>query len=206
MFYVDFEAVDEYLSHYQSSDVPDMVLVEADAGASSEVSTSLILPRVKLHTPSLRSSRLSTPLRSGATHGTPRRAYSTSQSAAMIPSSTLSASSTVTTRYYRVSRRWSTTSARPEALEIAHCAYGDPSGVMTDIGHSSPAGFDRTQLPVSYYRVNISHAQELPDEADPRSAGFCCDVRDCGAKFQTLVEEVPKIGRKLRSLVVAKKG
>jgi hypothetical protein len=61
---------------------------------------------------------------------------------------------------------------------------------MMDIGRSSSAGFDRTRLPVRYYRVNFSHAQELTREADPRSASFCRDVCDCGAMFQTLVEEV----------------
>ncbi|KAH9052262.1 hypothetical protein EDB87DRAFT_1581816 [Lactarius vividus] len=89
---------------------------------------------------------------------------------------------------------------------IAHCAYGDPNGAMMDIGHSSSAGFDRTRLPVRYYRANFSYAQELPRESDPRSVNFCCDVRDCGAMFQTLDEEVPKIGGKLRPLVVALKG
>jgi hypothetical protein len=61
---------------------------------------------------------------------------------------------------------------------------------MMDIGRSSCAGFDRTRLPVRYYRVNFSRAQELKREADPRSASFCRDVCDCGAMFQTLVEEV----------------
>ncbi|KAH9055273.1 hypothetical protein EDB87DRAFT_1642534 [Lactarius vividus] len=70
------------------------------------------------------------------------------------------------------------------------------------IAHCASAGFDRTRLPVRYYRVDFSRAQELPREADPRSASFCRDVRDCGAMFQTLVEEVPKIGGKLRSLVL----
>ncbi|KAH9165575.1 hypothetical protein EDB89DRAFT_2233304 [Lactarius sanguifluus] len=65
--------------------------------------------------------------------------------------------------------------------KIAHCEYGDPNGVMMDIGRSSSAGFDRT-------------------------ASFFCDVCDCGAMFQTLVDEVPKIGGKLRSLVVAMTG
>ena len=61
---------------------------------------------------------------------------------------------------------------------------------MMDIGRSSCAGFDRTRLPVRYYRVNFSRAQELSREADSRRASFCRDVRDCGAMFQTLVEEV----------------
>jgi hypothetical protein len=61
---------------------------------------------------------------------------------------------------------------------------------MMDIGRSNSAGFDRIRLPVRYYRVNFSRAQELTREADTRSASFCRDVRDCGAMFQTLVEEV----------------
>lgn len=64
---------------------------------------------------------------------------------------------------------------------------------MMDIGCSNPAGFDRTRLPVRYYRVNFSRALELPREADPRSAGFCRDVCDCGAMLQTLVEEVSNL-------------
>ncbi|KAH9044098.1 hypothetical protein EDB83DRAFT_2407028, partial [Lactarius deliciosus] len=74
--------------------------------------------------------------------------------------------------------------------KIAHCAYGDPNGVMMDIGRSSSVGFDHTRLPVGYYRVNLSRVQELPREADPRSVSFCRDVRGCGAMFQTPVEEV----------------
>ena len=74
--------------------------------------------------------------------------------------------------------------------KIAHCAYGEPSGVMMDIGRSSCAGFDRTRLPVRYYRVNLSRAVQLPREADPRGTSFCRDVSDCGAMLQTLVEEV----------------
>ena len=61
---------------------------------------------------------------------------------------------------------------------------------MMDIGRSSATGFDRTKLPVRYYRVDFSSARELPREADPRSAGFCRDVRECGAMLETLVEEV----------------
>jgi hypothetical protein len=59
-----------------------------------------------------------------------------------------------------------------------------------DIGRSSAVGFDRTKLPVRYYRVDFSRARELPREADPRAAGFCRDVRDCGDMFETLVAEV----------------
>ncbi|KAH8992297.1 hypothetical protein EDB86DRAFT_3079274 [Lactarius hatsudake] len=75
-----------------------------------------------------------------------------------------------------------------------------------DIGRSSSVGFDHTRLPVRYYRVNLSRVQELPCEADPRSVSFCRDVRGCGATFQTLVEEVPKAGGKLRLLGMAMTG
>ena len=61
---------------------------------------------------------------------------------------------------------------------------------MMDIGRSSCTGFDRTRLPVRYYRVNLSRAVQLPRESDPRGASFCRDVCDCGAMLQTLVEEV----------------
>lgn len=112
-----------------------------------------------------------------------------------------------------------------------HRAYGDPNCVMMDIGRPNTAGFDRTRLPVRYYRVNFAQAQQLSRDVDPRSASFCRDVCDCGSMFQTLVEEVnfptrwtiaihkswlssksvgsiqvPMIGGKLRSLVVAMTG
>jgi hypothetical protein len=74
---------------------------------------------------------------------------------------------------------------------IVHRGYGDPNGVMMDIGRPTTAGFDRTRFPVRYYRVDFSQAQQLPrDDADPRSASFCRDVSDCGSMFQMLVEEV----------------
>ncbi|KAH9073599.1 hypothetical protein EDB83DRAFT_2516492 [Lactarius deliciosus] len=68
--------------------------------------------------------------------------------------------------------------------KIAHCEYGDPNGVMMDIGRSSSAGFDRTSVPVRYYRVNFSRATRK--------------------RIHTLVDEAPKIGGK--SLVVAMTG
>jgi hypothetical protein len=78
--------------------------------------------------------------------------------------------------------------------DIAHRAYGDPNGVMMDVGRRTTAGFDRTRFPVRYYRVNFARAQRLSrssrDDADPRRASFCRDVADCGAMFQLLVEEV----------------
>ena len=86
---------------------------------------------------------------------------------------------------------------------IVHHAYGDPRGVMMDIGRPTTADFDRTRFPVRYYRVDFARAQQLLRDADPRSASFCSDVSDCGSLLQVLVEEVPKIGGKLRSLVVA---
>jgi hypothetical protein len=74
---------------------------------------------------------------------------------------------------------------------------------MMDIGRPTTADFDRTRFPVRYYRIDFARAQQLSRDADPRSANFCGDVSDCGSMLQVLVEEVPKIGGKLRSLVVA---
>jgi hypothetical protein len=77
-----------------------------------------------------------------------------------------------------------------------HHAYGDPNGVMMDVGRPTTAGFDRMRFPVRYYRVNFSQAQQLLcDDADPRSASFCRDVSDCGTMFQILVEEVSSPSR-----------
>jgi len=115
-----------------------------------------------------------------------------------------------------------------------HRAYGDPNGVMMDVGRATTVGFDRTRFPVRYYRVNFARAQRLSCDADPRSASFCRDVSDCGSLFQILVEEAsvfsflhhalmnitsyeisgtgnalvqaPKIAGKLHSLVVAMTG
>jgi len=89
---------------------------------------------------------------------------------------------------------------------IAHHAYGDPKGVMMDIGRPTTADFDRTRFPVRYYRINFAKAQQLSRDADPRGANFRSDVSDCGSMFQALVEKVPRIGGKLRSLVVAMTG
>jgi hypothetical protein len=76
-----------------------------------------------------------------------------------------------------------------------HRAYGDPNGVMMDVGRPTTAGFDRMRFPVRYYRVNFSQAQQLSCDADPRSASFCRDVSDCGTMFQMLVEEVSSPSR-----------
>ncbi|KAH9044091.1 hypothetical protein EDB83DRAFT_2523729 [Lactarius deliciosus] len=191
----DFKAVDEYLSHYQSSDV----FIEVDAGASSEVSTSLFLPRVKLHStefahlqalnaPEIRGDPwnpaphlLHTAERGNDTIVCPERLFNCDHPLLQIVTNVVD--------YIRQALELCPPCLPSMMLKIAQCVYGDLNGVMMDIGHSSLASFHRTQLPVRYYRVNISHAQELPNEADPRSAGFCHDVRDCGAKFQTLVEE-----------------
>ncbi|KAH9073587.1 hypothetical protein EDB83DRAFT_2505194 [Lactarius deliciosus] len=221
MFYVyihvtsDFEAVvDEYLSHYQNSDAQDMVFVEADAaGAPSEMSTSLILRRVKLHSTELALLRAlnTTEIRSDPWNPAPRLLHTAERGDDAI----LCLERLFDCDHPPLQTVANVVDYIRQALEglcflhehkIAHCAYGDPNGVMMDIGRSSSAGFDRTRLPVRYYRVNFSRAQELPREADPRSVSFCRDVRDCGAMFQTLVEEVPKIGGKLRSLVVAMTG
>lgn len=61
---------------------------------------------------------------------------------------------------------------------------------MMDIGRPKTADFDRTRLPVRYYRINFAQAQQLACDADPRSEIFCSDVADCGSMFQVLVEEV----------------
>ncbi|KAH9020048.1 hypothetical protein EDB84DRAFT_1581189 [Lactarius hengduanensis] len=174
-----FEAVvDEDLSHYQNSPAQDMVFVDADIGAPSELRA--------LNTTEIRSDPWNPAPR--LLHTRARRHHPPLQTVANVVD------------YIR------------QALEglcfqhehkIAHCAYGDD---VMDISRSCSAGFDRTRLPVRYYRVNFSRAQELPREADPRSASLCRDVCDCGAMFQTLVDEVPKIGGKLRSLVVAMTG
>jgi hypothetical protein len=72
-----------------------------------------------------------------------------------------------------------------------HRGYGNPNGVMMEIGCPTTAGFDRTRFPVRYDHVDFSQAQQLPrDDADPRSTGFCRDVSDCGSMFQMLIEEV----------------
>ena len=90
-----------------------------------------------------------------------------------------------------------------------------PNGVVMDIGRSSCAGL---RLLVRYYCVKFSRTQERSREPDTRSIGFCRDVRDYGGMFQTLIDDVstsaaadslwnrvqvPKIGKKVRSLVVA---
>lgn len=61
---------------------------------------------------------------------------------------------------------------------------------MMDIGRPTTADFDRTRLPVRYYRINFAQAQQLSHDADPRGARFCSDVADCGSMFQVLVEGV----------------
>ena len=62
--------------------------------------------------------------------------------------------------------------------KIAHCVYGNSNGMLMDIGCSSSAGFDRTLLPVRYYRINFSCAQELLREVDLHGVSFCCDICD----------------------------
>jgi hypothetical protein len=73
---------------------------------------------------------------------------------------------------------------------IVHHAYGNPKGVMMDIGRPSTADFDRTRFPVRYYRINFAKAQQLSRDADTRGANFRSDVSDCGSLFQALVERV----------------
>jgi hypothetical protein len=61
---------------------------------------------------------------------------------------------------------------------------------MMDIGRPTTANFDRTRLPVRYYRIHFAQAQQLPRDADLRGASFCNDVSDCGSMLQVLVEQV----------------
>ncbi|KAH9044111.1 hypothetical protein EDB83DRAFT_2523746 [Lactarius deliciosus] len=159
----------------QNSDAQDMVFVEADAGTPSEMSTSLILRR----------------------NPAPRLLYTTERADDAV---------FCLERLFDCDHRPLRTVANvvdyilqppmPNVAyqglcflhehKIAHCEYGDPNGVMMDIGRSSSAGFDRTWVPVRYYRVNFSRATRK--------------------RIHTLVDEVPKIGGKLRSLVVAMTG
>jgi len=82
----------------------------------------------------------------------------------------------------------------PHEHEIAHCAYGDLNDVVMDVGRSSSASFDRTWLPVRYYRVNFSLAQELPREADPRCmrlGGHVPDIEEVSTRPQQTVSSWP---------------
>jgi len=217
MFFVDFEAVvDEYLSHCKTADhqAGDLVFVEADSSKPSGASTSLMLRRVKRHSPE--SSILQTlngdETRNDPWNPAPNLLYTAERGDDVVlcferlfdsddpPLQTVSN----VIDYIR------------QALEglcflhehnVVHRAYGDPTGVMMDIGRTTTAGFDRTRFPVRYYRVDFSQAQQVSrDGADPRSASFCRDVSECGSMFQILVQEAPRIGAKLRSLVVAMMG
>lgn len=86
---------------------------------------------------------------------------------------------------------------------VAHRAYGEAGAVMVDIGMSNPVKFDRAHLPVRYYRVDFSRARQLDPNTPLHSAAFVQDVRDCGRMFTALADEVPPIGRKLRTLINA---
>ncbi|KAI0298163.1 hypothetical protein B0F90DRAFT_833225 [Multifurca ochricompacta] len=212
MVFVDFEAVvDEYLSHYTITDAQDLVVVEADSGTPSGTSTSLILRRVNRHSPELAILQALNldEIRNDPWNPAPRLLYTVERGDDVI---------LCIERLFDCDDPPLQTVANVvdfirQALEglcflhehnVAHHAYDDPNGVMMDIGRRNTAGFDRTRLPVRYYRINFSQAQQLlPSEADPRNASFCSDVLDCGSMLQTLVEEVPKIGGKLRSLVAA---
>ncbi|KAI0265556.1 hypothetical protein BC834DRAFT_824835 [Gloeopeniophorella convolvens] len=214
LFYVDFETVvDEYLSHYKDTDTQELVFVEADSSCSSGVPTSLILRRVKRHSTELKLLEALNldEVRNDPWNSAPRLLHSAERGDDVV---------LCFERLFDCDEPPLQTVANVidyirQALEglcflhehkIAHFAYGDPNGVMMDIGRPSPAGFDRTRLPVRYYRVNFAHAQQLPRDTDPRHASFRRDVRDCGSMFQMLSDEVPKIGGKLRSLVVAMTG
>ncbi|KAH9031127.1 hypothetical protein EDB85DRAFT_1383447 [Lactarius pseudohatsudake] len=87
--------------------------------------------------------------------------------------------------------------------KIAHCAYGDPNGVMMDIGRSSPAGFDRTAAARALLPRQLFARVGTPARGGPtqrrlllrrmRLWGYIPDARRRGAED----------GEKLRSLVVA---
>ncbi|KAH9031125.1 hypothetical protein EDB85DRAFT_2146293 [Lactarius pseudohatsudake] len=182
MSYIDFEAVvNEYLSHYQNSDAQDMVFfVEADAaGAPLEMSTSLILQRVKLRSIELALLRAlnTTEIRSDPWNPAPRLLHT----AECGDDAVLYLERLFDCDHPPLQTVANVVDYIRQALEhkIARCAYGDPNGVMMDIGRSSSAGPDRTRLPMCYYRVNVSRVKELPREADPRSKSFCRDVCDC---------------------------
>jgi hypothetical protein len=64
----------------------------------------------------------------------------------------------------------------PSLAQLVHNAYGDPKGVMMDIGRPTTVDFDRTRFPVRYYHINFAEAQQLSRDADPRGANFCSDV------------------------------
>lgn len=211
MLFVDFEAVvDEYLSHYNTANSPDMVIVEAGSSLPSETPASLIIRRVKRdsteHT--ILQSLNSDEIRSDPWNPAPNLLYMAERGDDAI---------LCFERLFGCDNPPLQTVANVidyirQALEglcflhehnIVHHAYGDPKGVMMDIGRPSTADFDRTRFPVRYYRINFARAQQLSRDVDPRSASFCSDVSDCGSLLQVLVDEVPKIGGKLRSLVVA---
>jgi len=213
MFYVDFEAVvDEYLSQYPNSDVAqDMVIVEADTEQST---AALVLRRVTQHSTELALLRAlnADDIRADPWNPAPRLLYTARRGTDDVVLCLERLFDCTDPPFQTVANVVDYIRQSLEGLcflhehKIAHCAYGEPSGVMMDIGRSTAEGFDRTRLPVRYYRVDFSRALQLAREADPRGAGFRRDVRDCGEMLKMLVEEVPKIGGKLRSLVVAMTG
>lgn len=213
MFFVDFEAVvDEFLSHYKTADSPDLVIVEASTstGSPSGTPASLILRRVKRDSTELtilQSLNLSE-IRSDPWNPAPNLLYTAERGEDAI---------LCFERLFSCDNPPLQTVANVidyicQVLEglcflhehnIVHHAYGDPKSVMMDIGRPTAADFDRTRFPVRYYRINFAKAQQLSRDADPSGANFYSDVSDCGSMFQALVEGVPRIGGKLRSLVVA---
>jgi len=211
MFFVDFEAVvDEYLSHYNTADTPDLVIVEASTNSPSGTPASLILRRVKRDSTELtilQSLNLDE-IRSDPWNPAPNLLYTAErgEDAILCFERLFSCDSPPLQTVANVIdyiRQMLEGLCFLHEHNIVHRAYGDPKGVMMDIGRPTTADFDRTRFPVRYYRINFAKAQQLS-----RGADFYSDVSDCGSMFQALVdsEGVPRIGDKLRSLVVAMTG
>ncbi|KAI0292457.1 hypothetical protein BC826DRAFT_1019338 [Russula brevipes] len=209
MFFVDFEAVvDEYFSHYQPTDAEHhLVFVEADSRTPSGKSTSLILRRVKRHSAELAILKALNldEIRSDPWNPAPNLLYTGERGDDAVLC--------LERLFYSEDPPLQTVANVidyiRQALEglcflhehkIVHGAYGDSNGVMMDIGRRTTAGFDRTRFPVRYYRVDFARAQQLPRDADLRS------TTSAATDWTGRPAQVPKIGGKLRSLVVAMKG
>ncbi|KAI0060350.1 hypothetical protein BV25DRAFT_1908398 [Artomyces pyxidatus] len=211
-YYVDFEAVvDEYLSQYEGQEPQDLVFVQSSADTPTPC--SLILRRMPADSNELclLQALNSDELRKDPWNPAPRLLYVAERATDVI---------LCIERLFEYDQPPMETVANVidyirQALEglsflhehkIAHMAYGNPHGVMMDIGRPTTEGFDRTSFPVRYYRINFSQATKLDPDASLRSYPFRKDVQDCGVMLSSLIDEVPKIGHKLKSLVNALKG
>ncbi|KAI0049394.1 hypothetical protein FA95DRAFT_1649083 [Auriscalpium vulgare] len=216
-YYIDFEAVvDEYLSQYAEGDEwPDLVFVESakDDALPNSRTCSLILRRMPCDGEELAILRAlnSDEVRHDPWNPAPRVLYVAERGGIAV---------VCLERLFEYDQPPMQTVADVidyirQALEglsflhehkIAHRGYGHVNGVMMDIGRSSAEDFDRSKYPVRYYRVNFSQAQRVKDDGSVRGAAFRRDVQDLGGMLEGLVDEVPKIGGKLRSLVRAMGG